>query len=196
LELAEVSTAKSLFIRRETGIWASLQLQKAALVEANARLAQRSSEVADLRLLYDELKLEAAAARAEAALARTEMQQRQLELGQVIGERDQSRSQAADAAGRAEALRGQLTEATERLAEAFARAGTLAENLAVAVGSAQSAQAVASQERARAEGMFRPPCDLDSASFFNSCLKNFVRLPAEFETALNESVKALAQAAE
>jgi hypothetical protein len=77
-----------------------------------------------------------------------------------------------------------------------ARAGTLAEDLAVAVGSAQSTQAVALQERARAEGMFRPLCDLDSASFFNSCLKNFVRLSAEFETALNESVKALAQAAE
>jgi hypothetical protein len=114
----------------------------------------------------------------------------------VIGERDQSRSQAAEAAGQAEALRGQLTEATERLAEASARAGTLAEDLAVAVGSAQSAQAVASQERARVEGMFRPLCDLDSASFFNLCLKNFVRLSAEFETALNESVKALAQAAE
>jgi hypothetical protein len=37
--------------------------------------------------------------------------------------------------------------------------------------------------------MFRPFCDLDSASFFNPCLKNFVRLPAE-------SVKALAQAVE
>jgi hypothetical protein len=48
---------------------------------------------------------------------------------------------------------------------------------------------VASQERARAEGMFRPLCDLDSASFFNPCLKNFVRRPAE-------SVKALAQAVE
>jgi hypothetical protein len=66
----------------------------------------------------------------------------------------------------------------------------------VAVGSAQSAQAVASQDRAWAEGMFRPLCDFDSASFFSSCLKNFVWLSAEFETALNESVKALAQAAE
>jgi hypothetical protein len=60
---------------------------------------------------------------------------------------------------RAEALRVQLAEATEWLAEASARAGTLAESLAVAVGSAQSAQAVASQQRARAEGMFRPLCD-------------------------------------
>jgi hypothetical protein len=145
--------------------------------------------VAGLRLLRDELKLEVAAARAEAALARTEMQQRQLELGQVIGERYQSRSQAVEAVGRAEALRGQLAEATEQLAEASARAGTLAEGLAVAVGSAQFAQAVASQERARAEGMFRPLCDHDSASFFSPCLKNFVRLPAEF-------IKALAQAVE
>jgi chromosome segregation ATPase len=180
-----VSTAKSLFIRRESGVWGSLRSQRAALAEANERLAQRSTEVADLRLLHDELKSEVAAARAEAALARTEMQQRQLELGQVIGERDQSRSQVAEAVGWAEALRGQLAQATEQLAEASARAGTLAEDMAVAVGSAQSAQVVASQERARAEGMFRPLYDLDLASFFSPCLKNFVRLPAE-------SVKALA----
>jgi hypothetical protein len=62
----------------------------------------------------------------------------------------------------------------------------------VAVGSAQSAQAVASEQRARAEGMFQPLCDFDSSSFFNSCLKNFVWLFVEFETALSESVKALA----
>jgi hypothetical protein len=51
-----VSTAKSLFIRRESGVWASLWSQKATLIEANACLAQWSTEVADLRLLYDELK--------------------------------------------------------------------------------------------------------------------------------------------
>jgi hypothetical protein len=83
-------------------------------------------------LLCDELGAEASAARAEA-------QRRQLELGQVIGERDQSRSQA-------EAVGGQL-------AEACARAGALAADLAMAVGSAQSAQAAASEQRARAEGM-------------------------------------------
>jgi hypothetical protein len=87
------------------------------------------------------------------------MQQRQLELGQVISERDQSRSQAVEAVSWAEALRGQLAEATERLVEASARAGTLVDGLAVAVGSAQSAQAIASQQRARAEGLFRPLCD-------------------------------------
>jgi uncharacterized coiled-coil DUF342 family protein len=143
------------------------------LIEANERLAQRSAEVADLRLLCEELKSEAAAARTEAASARTEassaweevasqaeeMQQRQLELGQVTSERDQSRSQATEAMNRAEALRGQLTEATERLAEVTARVGTLAEGLVVAVGSAQSAQAMASQRRARAEGIFCPLCN-------------------------------------
>jgi hypothetical protein len=92
----------------------------------------------DLRLLCDELGVEAAAARAEA-------QRRQLELGQVIGERDQSQNQAAEAESRAEALGGQL-------AEVSTRAGALAKDLAVAVGSAQS----------------------DLASFLNSCLKNSV----------------------
>ena len=108
--------------------------------------------MADLRLLCADLGAEAAAARAEA-------QRQQLELGQVIGERDQSRSQAAEAVGQAEALRGQLAEVTERLAEATARAGTLAEGLAVVVGSARSARAMASQQRARAEGLFCPHHD-------------------------------------
>ena len=116
------------------------------------------------------------------------MQQRRLEPGQVIRERDQLRSHAAEAVSRAEVLGGQLAEATERLAEASARARTLAEGLAVAIGSAQSAQAVASQQRARAEGLFRLLCDFVLASFF-SCLKNIFRLSAGFETALNESVK-------
>jgi DNA repair exonuclease SbcCD ATPase subunit len=87
------------------------------------------------------------------------MQLRQLELGQAIGERDQSRSQAVEAVSRAEALRGQLADATEQLAEASAQAGTLAESLAGALGSAQSAQAEASRQRARAEGMPCPLCD-------------------------------------
>ena len=87
-----MSTAKSLFIHRETDIWGSLRFLRAALAEAAERLAQRSTEAVDLRLLCDELEVEAAAARADAASARAEAQQRQLELGQVIGERDQSRN--------------------------------------------------------------------------------------------------------
>jgi hypothetical protein len=81
------------------------------------------------------------------------MQQRQLELGQVTSERDQLRGQAAEATSRAETLKGQLTEVTERLAEAAARAGTHSRGLAIAVGSDWSAQAMASQQRARAKGM-------------------------------------------
>jgi hypothetical protein len=89
-------------------------------------------------LLCDELGAEAAAARAEV--------QRRSELGQVIGERDQSRGRATEAKSRAEALGG-------RLAKASARAEALAADLAAAVGSAQSAHAAASEQRARAEGM-------------------------------------------
>jgi hypothetical protein len=64
-----VSTAKSLFIHRESDIWESLRSQRAALTEANERLAQRSAEVAYLRSLCDELKSKAAVARTEAASA-------------------------------------------------------------------------------------------------------------------------------
>lgn len=136
-DLTDLSTAKSSFIHSEADVWGSLRFLRTALAEATERLSQRSAEAADLRLLCDELGAEAAAARAEA-------QRRQLELGQVIDERDQSRGRAAEAESRAEALGGQL-------AEASARAGALAADLAVAVGSAQSAQAAASEQRARAE---------------------------------------------
>jgi hypothetical protein len=98
--------------------------------------------VADLRLLCDELG-------AEAAVARAEAQRRQSELGQALGERDQSLGRAAEVESRAEALGGQL-------AKASARAGALAADLAVAVGTAQSAQAAVSEQRARVEGMSWP----------------------------------------
>jgi hypothetical protein len=50
--------------------------------------------------------------------------------GQVIRERDQLRSHAAEAMSRAYVLGGQLAEATERPVEVSARAGTLEETLA------------------------------------------------------------------
>jgi phosphoglycolate phosphatase-like HAD superfamily hydrolase len=97
------------------------------------------------RLLCDELEPEAAvsawieaeSAQKEASSAQEqvasqaeEVQQQRLELGQVIRERDQPRSHAAEAVSRAHVLGGQLAEATERPAEVSARAGTLEETLA------------------------------------------------------------------
>jgi hypothetical protein len=76
-------------------------------------------------------RIEASSAQEQVASQAEEVQQRRLELGQVIRERDQPRSHAAEAVSRAEVLGGQLAQATERPAEAFARAGTLAEGLAV-----------------------------------------------------------------
>jgi hypothetical protein len=127
-----VSAAKSSFIRREADVWGSLRSLRTTLAGATERLSQRSAEVADLRLLCVDLGAEAAAVRAEA-------QRQRLELGQVIGERYQSQGWAAEAENWAEALGVQL-------AEASARAGALAADLAVA-------QAASSEQRARAEGM-------------------------------------------
>jgi hypothetical protein len=74
---------------------------------------------------------EASSAREHVASQAEEVQQRRLELDQVVRGRDQPRSHAAEAVSRAEVLGGQLAEATERPAEASARAGTLAKSLAV-----------------------------------------------------------------
>jgi hypothetical protein len=70
-------------------------------------------------------------AREHVASQAEEVQQQRLELGQVVRERDQSRSHAAEAGSQAEVLGGQPAEAMERLAGVSARAGTLAENLVV-----------------------------------------------------------------
>jgi DNA repair exonuclease SbcCD ATPase subunit len=100
---------------------------------------------------------------------------------------------------RAEALRGQLADATEQLAEASARAGTLAESLAEALRSAQSAQAEASWQRTRAEGMPCPLCNFVFVSILHLASEESCPPSAGLETALDEAVKnckALAEAAE
>jgi hypothetical protein len=101
----------------------------------------------NLRPLRDELEPEAAvsvwteaeSAQKEASLARervasqaeeVQRRRRRLEPGQIIRERDQPQSHAAEAVSRADVLGGQLAEATERPVEVSARAGTLAETLA------------------------------------------------------------------
>ena len=72
----------------------------------------------------------ALSAQKQVASQAEEVQQRRLEPGQVIRERDQPRSHAVEAVSRADVLGGQLAEATERPAEVSARAGTLEETLA------------------------------------------------------------------
>jgi hypothetical protein len=73
---------------------------------------------------------EALSAQEQVASQTEEVQQRRLELGQVIHERDLPRSHAAEAVSRAEVLGGQLVVATERSAEVSAQVGTLEETLA------------------------------------------------------------------
>jgi hypothetical protein len=73
---------------------------------------------------------EALSAQEQVASQAKEVQQRRLGLGQVIRERDQPQSHAAEAMSQAEVLGGQLAVATERPAEVSARVGTLEETLA------------------------------------------------------------------
>jgi hypothetical protein len=69
-------------------------------------------------------------AREHVASLAEEVRQRWLELGQVVRERDQSRSHAAEAVSRAEVLEGQLAEATEWPTEVSTRVEALAETRA------------------------------------------------------------------
>jgi hypothetical protein len=164
----DLSAAKSSFIRREVDVWGSLRSLRTSLAGATARLSQQGAEAADLRLLCTDLRAEAAAARAEAAAARAEVQRLQSEFDRIVNEWDQSRGRAA---------------ATE------SRAGALAADLAVA-------QVAASEQRARAGGTPWPSSVFVSTCFLRLCLRSFLWLFAELESALDESAKALAGAAE
>jgi hypothetical protein len=73
----------------------------------------------------------ASSAQEQVASQAEEVQQRRLEPGRVIRERDQLRSHASEAVSRADVIGGQPAEAMERPAEPFARAGILKETLAV-----------------------------------------------------------------
>ena len=73
---------------------------------------------------------EASSAWGHAACLAEEAQQRWLEPSQVIRERDQLRSHAAEAVSRADVLGGQLAEASGWPAEPSARAGFLEKILA------------------------------------------------------------------
>jgi uncharacterized coiled-coil DUF342 family protein len=73
---------------------------------------------------------EVSSAQEHVASLAEEVQRWRLELGQVVRERDQPRSHAAEAVSQAEVLGGQLAEATEWQTEVSAQAEALAEALA------------------------------------------------------------------
>ena len=59
-ELETRSLGKSLFLRRERGVWEQLRRQKGLLADAQELLSVRSAEVEDLRLRCVDLKAEVA----------------------------------------------------------------------------------------------------------------------------------------
>ena len=66
-ELETRSLGKSVFLRRERGVWDQLQRQKGLLASANELLSAQSAEVEDLRLRCADAKVEAAIAQMQLA---------------------------------------------------------------------------------------------------------------------------------
>jgi hypothetical protein len=66
------SISKSIFLRREQGVWEALQRHRTALLQSNEQLAQRSAEVADLTSRCMGLKEEGASDHEEARRLRAE----------------------------------------------------------------------------------------------------------------------------
>ena len=100
----------------------------------------------DLRLRCADLKVEAATAREQAAPLSARIQELEVELTQVAGEQDTSRSRAKQEAASAKAVAGQLE--AEKGAHLLTK-GVLAE--AVKVAETSRVEALAWKEKAEGE---------------------------------------------
>ncbi|XP_066324604.1 uncharacterized protein [Miscanthus floridulus] len=107
-ELEARSFGKSLFLRRERGVWDELCRQRELLAHANELLSARSTEAEDLRLRCDNREAKAATAQGQVAPLAARVKELEEELTRVVDERDASNSRAEEARATAIATAGQL----------------------------------------------------------------------------------------
>jgi len=150
-ELETRSLGKSVFLRRERGVWDQLHRQKGLLANANELLSARSAEVEDLRLRCADAKVEAAAVQAQLAPLAARVKELEEELTRAVSDRDAFRSRAEEATASGEALAGQLgaEESAHRLTK-----GALNEALA----AVEASQIEAVVLKGAVEGEFQSPC--------------------------------------
>ena len=113
-ELETRSLGKSVFLRRERGVWDQLQRQEGLLAGANELLSARSAEVEDLCLRYADAKVEAVMAWEQVAPLAARVKELEEELIRVAGERDVFRSWAGEAMASSKVLAGQLGQSRVR----------------------------------------------------------------------------------
>ncbi|XP_066396241.1 autophagy-related protein 23-like [Miscanthus floridulus] len=145
-ELEARSFGKSLFLRRERGVWDELCRQRELLTHANELLSARSVEAEDLHLRCDNWEAEAAIAQGQVAPLAARVKELQEELTRVADERDASNSRAEEVRATAVATTGQL--GAEQRAHELTK-GALAE----ATKAAEASQGEALKWREKAEGL-------------------------------------------
>jgi len=144
-ELEARSFGKSLFLRRERGVWDKLCRQRELLAHTNELLSARSAEAEDLRLRCDNREAEAATAQGQVAPLAARVKELEEELTRVADERDASNSRAEEVRATALATAGQL--GAEQQAHELTK-GALAE----ATKAAEASQGEALKWREKAEG--------------------------------------------
>ena len=146
-ELETRSLGKSVFLRRERGIWDQLQWQKGLLASSNELLSAWSADVEDLHLRCADAKVEAATAQTQLAPLVARVKELEEELTRAVSDRDAFRGRATDATASATALAGQL--------EAEQRAHQLTKGaLDEALATAEASQTKAIVWRGTVEGEF------------------------------------------
>ncbi|XP_066384925.1 uncharacterized protein [Miscanthus floridulus] len=131
-ELEARSFGKSLFLRRERGVWDELCRQRELLAHANELLSARSAEAEDLRLRCDNREAEAATAQGQVTPLVARVKELEEELTRVADERDASNSWAEEVRATVVATAGQLgaeQRAHELTKGALAEATKAAEGL-------------------------------------------------------------------
>ena len=179
-ELETRSLGKSVFLRRERGIWDQLQRQRGLLADANELLSAQSAEVEDLRLRCADAKVEAATAQTQLAPLAARVKELEEELTRAVSDRDAFRGRATDATASAMALVGQL--GAEQRAHQLTK-GTLDEALMVA----EASQTEAVNWRRNAKG--------ESCSLYLICFSCVRPLTPWCDTELAGEVSRAAEAA-
>jgi uncharacterized protein (DUF3084 family) len=82
-ELKERSRCKLLFIRHESGVWATLTRQRALVEEGNKQLSKKSTEAGKLRVIHAVVREEVAEAREATTKAREDATKAQEEAAKA-----------------------------------------------------------------------------------------------------------------
>jgi chromosome segregation ATPase len=162
-ELKEYSRRKSLFIRDESGVWATLAQQRVLVEEAQKRLSDRNAEMAELRVAYAVVKEEAVQAWANEAMAREDTTKAREEAAQARKEIEPLLARVKELEEDVSLVGRQRDTLNVQIGQVTARFGALKDEIVVLNGAAQEKDATLQTARQEIEALRATVHDRDDA---------------------------------